>query len=171
MAELWDLFDEDRRPTGKTVERGAQDGCSLWHVVVFVAVRNSRGEYCITKRDEKKYLGGLWEFTGGSAVAGETSEHAALRETFEETGIDYSGSRRTLIATRKKYWDDGELGWHGDFDDIWLFEADFPIENVKLLEGETTDAMWATPEELKEMARKGDFCDPEALDIVLNFKE
>lgn len=171
MAELWDLFDEERRPTGKTVERGKHDGCGLWHVVVFVAVKNSRGEYCITKRDPRKHFGGLWEFTGGSALAGETSEHAALRETFEETGIDHTGSKRRLITTMKKHWDDGALGWHGDFDDLWLFEADFPIEDVKLLDGETVDAMWISPDELREMAKRGEFCDLRALDIVLNNKE
>ena len=133
MAELWDLYDENRAPLGRTVERGKQDGCAAYHVVVVVAVKNSRGEFLITLRDKsKEFFGGYWEFTGGSALAGETSEAAALREAKEETGIDHRGSRRTLIHSFKRIFDDGKLGWHGDFWDLWLFEADFPIESVVL---------------------------------------
>lgn len=158
MAELWDLYDENRVPLGRTVERGKQDGCAAYHIVVVVAVRNSRGEYLITLRDKsKEFFGGLWEFTGGSALAGETSEDAALRETKEETGIDHTLSKRTLLFSKTRIWDDGKLGWHGDFWDLWLFEADFPIEKVKLQSGETADAKWVSGDELLEIDRRGEF--------------
>ena len=172
MAEYWDLFDENRVPTGKTVERGKHNGCGLWHVVVFVVIKNGKGEYCITRRDTRKEcFGGLWEFPGGSVLAGETSEEGAIREIREETGIDHTNSKRTLITTVKKYWDDGELGFHGDFDDIWLFEADYPIEDIVLLDGETIDAKWVSEKELGDMAERGEFCDKRILGTVFDFKE
>ncbi|MGN1095105.1 MAG: NUDIX domain-containing protein [Eubacteriales bacterium] len=171
MEELWDLYDENRHPLGKTIVRGKHMGCAAWHVVVFVATKNSEGKYLITKRAPEKTCPGMWEFTGGSAIAGETSEDAAIREALEETGIDHSLSERTFITTLKKIWDDGELGWHGDFDDIWLFKADFPIEKVKLLPGETVDAKWVSPEELIELSEKGLFAGERALTIILKVLE
>ena len=158
MAELWDLYDENRVPLGRTVERGKQDGCAAYHVVVVVAVKNSRGEFLITLRDKsKEFFGGYWEFTGGSVLAGETSEEAALREAKEETGIDHTNSRRTLIHSFTRIFDDGKLGWHGDFWDLWLFEADFPIEDVVLQKGETADAKWVCGEELMKIDEHGEF--------------
>lgn len=168
MAEIWDLYDENRVPLGKTVERGKQDGCASYHIVVVVAVKNSRGEYLITMRDkEKEFFGGLWEFTGGSALSGETSEEAALRETKEETGIDHTNSKRTLMFSKKRVWDDGKLGWHGDFWDYWLFEADFPIENVVLQNGETSDAKWASRDKLMKIDEEGKFFNHDYLKEIL----
>ncbi len=40
----------------------------------------------------------MWECTGGSALIGETSKEAAIRETKEELGIDVSESEATLIG-------------------------------------------------------------------------
>ena len=171
MAELWDLYDENRVPLGKTVERGKQDGCAAYHIVVFVAVRNPRGEFLITKRDRRKHFGGKWEFTSGSALAGETSEEAALRETKEETGVDHTSSFRRLLSSFKSIWNDGKLGWHGDFDDVWLFEADVDISGVVLQEGETTDVKWATKDELARLAERNDFSAKRALAAVLDYKE
>ena len=172
MAELWDLYDENRAPLGRTVERGKQDGCAAYHVVVVIAVKNSRGEYLITLRDKnKEFFGGLWEFTGGSALAGETSEDAALRETKEETGIDHTLSKRTLLFTKTRIWDDGKLGWHGDFWDYWLFEADFPIERVALQIGETVDAKWASRDELIALDKVGKFFNHDYLKKILHIEE
>lgn len=171
MAELWDLYDEHRAPTGRTVERGKQDGCAAYHVVVVIAVKNSRGEYLITLRDkDKDFFGGLWEFTGGSAIAGETSEEAALRETKEETGVDHKNSKRTLVFTKTRIWDDGKLGWHGDFWDYWLFEADFDAASVVLQKGETADAKWATTDELLALDKAGKFFNRDYLKQILNIE-
>lgn len=171
MAELWDLYDEDRNPLGKTVERGKHEGCAAWHIVVFVVVKNPRGEYFITKRAPGKTAPGKWEFTGGSVISGEDSEKGALREAIEETGIDHTDSKRTFIKTVKRLWDDGEKGWHGDLCDIWLFEADFPIEKVILLPDETTDAKWVSKKELEELSEKGLFCGSGILPTLKSYEE
>lgn len=172
MAELWDLYDGERCPLGITVERGKHNGTRAWHIVVFAFVRNSRGEYLLTLRDPRKpYFGGQWEITGGSAVAGETSEQAVLRELKEETGIDHTRSKRTFLGTHRTHWDDGELGWHGDFDDVWLFDADFPISDVVVQEGETVDARWATMGEIRGLVANGMFANTKFLPYLPENKE
>ena len=62
-----------------------------------------------------------------------------------------------MIHSFKRVWDDGALGWHGDFWDLWLFEADFPIEKIVLQKGETADAKWVNGEELTAIDERGEF--------------
>lgn len=84
----------------------------------------------------------MWECTGGSAVVGDTSLAAAIREVKEETGLDVAPQNGRLVFTFQ--------GEH-EFADIWLFQQDFDIADVILQENETCDAKWATKAEIKEL--------------------
>ena len=44
----------------------------------------------MTRRHPKKFLGGLWEVSGGSLIYGDDILACAVRELFEETGISTS---------------------------------------------------------------------------------
>ena len=44
--------------------------------------------YLFLRRRNERYLGGKWDIPGGTVEAGETSEDAAVRECFEETGLN-----------------------------------------------------------------------------------
>ena len=86
--ELWDLFDENRRPLNRRQSRLAPKVHGEYHLVVVICVVNSKHEILLTLRhpDKEKYPN-LWENTGGCIQAGETSRAGAVRELFEETGI------------------------------------------------------------------------------------
>jgi 8-oxo-dGTP diphosphatase len=88
MAELWDLTDADGTPTGATHVRGA-DGwpAGRFHVVAATCVVASDGRVLLTRRAATKDFPGMWEIPAGSALAGETSAEAAVRELHEETGV------------------------------------------------------------------------------------
>lgn len=45
------------------------------------------GCYLVLRRRGGRYLGGQWDIPGGSVEAGETTANAAVRECFEETGL------------------------------------------------------------------------------------
>lgn len=147
-GELWDVLDENRSPTGITIKRGETLEKGQYHLVVHVWIKNSRGEYLITKRAPGKGFPNMWETTGGSAVAGDDSLAAALRETKEETGLTLSpkNGRRIMTYKGRDY-----------FTDVWLFREDFLLSDVVLQEGETCDADYASPEKIRELNENGSF--------------
>ena len=87
MPEYWDIYDKDRRKTGRFQERGKPPASPEdYHLVVEIWTVNRQGQILLTLRDpQKDAYPGLWEVTGGSALAGETSRRAACRELREET--------------------------------------------------------------------------------------
>lgn len=146
--ELWDVYDENRNLTERFHRRGDPMEKGDYHLVVYIWLQNSDGEYLITKRSPNKGFPNLWETTGGSALAGETSLAAALREVREETGLILSPEKGQLIASSRE----------GDyFQDIWLFRQDFDLKDVILQPGETADSMYANRETILQMQQTGKF--------------
>lgn len=90
----------------------------------------------------------MWESTGGSALAGDDSLTAALREAREETGLilDASKGERIFTSRQSDY-----------FRDVWLFRQDFDLADVVLQPGETTDKMYADRETILKLHAEGAF--------------
>ena len=152
MREFWDIYDINRKPTGRTVERGKPMRQGEYHIVVNVWIRNSKGQWLISKRTPNKHYPLLWEPTGGSAVSGESSLNAALRETREELGIELDPKKGRLFASAVR-----QLKEFPDFLDVWVFDHDCDIESVKLQPGETCDAAWASAGDIRRLAASGKF--------------
>ena len=146
--ERWDVLDEQRQPTGRTHPRGIPLPQGDYHLVVLVLLQNDKGEFLITCRAPCKGYPNMWEFTGGSALAGDDSLQAALREMREETGIALDPACGRVVATEQ---------WSDSFCDIWLFHQNFDPSSVVLQEGETTAAMAASREKIIRMDREGEF--------------
>ena len=144
--ELWDVYDANRNITGRTHRRGDPLPPDSYHLGVFVWIR-SGGKYFITRRAPEKEVAPLiWEATGGSALAGEDSLAAALREAKEETGLSLRPENGLLFETVRQR----------DFiADVWLFRQEVSLEDFVPQPGETIDARLATPEELRAMVREG----------------
>lgn len=147
-SELWDVYDSDRVPTGRTHRRGEPMPTGDFHLVVHVWVRNGEGEYLLTKRAPDKTFPLSWECTGGSAIAGEDSLTAALREVREETGLRLSPENGEIVirAVGDRY-----------FGDVWLFREEFDLAAVRLQTGETVGKRKATACEIKELIASGEF--------------
>ncbi len=145
-GELWDVYDENRRLTGRIHRRGDPLAKGDYHLVVHVWLLNSRGEFLLTKRSPKKGFPNLWESTGGSALAGDDSLTAALREVKEETGLTLEPDRGERIAVYRK---------RVFFRDVWLFRQDFDLNHVVLQPGETIDKMYADKDTVTALDRAG----------------
>lgn len=144
--ELWDVYDENRNLTGRLQRRGDMLEGGNYHLVVHVWTRNSKGEFLLTKRSPNKGFPLMWEATGGSALAGDDSLTAAVREVREETGVelDPTAGRCVITYRRDNY-----------FCDVWLFRHEFDLDAVTLLEGETCDKMSADAAMIRTMYEEG----------------
>lgn len=145
--EYWDLYDKNRKPLNKIHQRGIPLNDNEYHVVVSVVTINSKKEVLITLRDpSKKTYPNTWEITTGSVLSGETSQNAALRELFEETGINASKNELISIKTLM-----GQLS----FVDMYMIKKDIEITSLRMQPGETTAAKWVSFEKFNEMVRQG----------------
>ena len=145
-GELWDIYDKDRNLTGRFHRRGDFLAEGDYHLVVHVLTQNSNGEFLLTKRSPNKGFPNMWECTGGSALAGDDSLAAAMREVREETGLTLNPENGKCVISYLR---------DECFVDIWLFRQDFCLSDVKLLEGETCDAMYASAEQIRQMQQDG----------------
>lgn len=164
--ELWDVYDENRAKTGRTAVRGEGLPEGGYHIVVHVCVFNSRGEMLIQQRQPfKKGFSNLWDVSaGGSALAGETSAQAAMREVREEIGldIDLSGVRAKFSAS----FDEG-------FDDWYVITKDADISALSLQYEEVQAVKWASRAEILKLIDDGKFIPyfKSAIDMIFDTTE
>ena len=87
-GEWWDVIDEFGTLTGESFRRGASDWpAGRFHLIVATCVVRGDSLMLMTRRASTKEFPLAWEFPGGSALAGESSRQAAVRELREETGV------------------------------------------------------------------------------------
>lgn len=146
--ELWDVYDENRQPVGRTHRRGDQMPRGDYHIVVHVWIQNLKGEYLITKRTPNKGFPNMWECTGGSALSGDDSLSAAIREVKEETGLTIFPENGKCVMNLRR---------EDSFVDIWLFKQDFDVNDVIYQAKETCGAKYATMDEIVAMTMDGTF--------------
>lgn len=154
--ELWDIYDKNKKPTGRTMKRN--DWClkdDEYHLTVLGVVARPDGKFLITKRVmTKAWAPGWWEVSGGAAQAGEASEDAVLREVKEETGLDVKNAEGGYLFTYKR-----ENPGEGDnyFVDVYRFIMDFKEEDLDFQEREIDGYMLATLDQIKAFAAEEKF--------------
>ena len=99
--EFWDLYTEDRKLTGIEHIRGEKLPENMYHLVVHVWIKNSKGEYLISQRSASRLTFPLmWECVGGSVLKGESSIDGAIREAKEEVGVELLPDNGKLIFSK-----------------------------------------------------------------------
>lgn len=161
--ELWDLYDINRIPTGKKHRRGDSMHEGEYHIVIHVCIFSSRNELLIQKRQPwKQGWPGMWDLTvAGSAVSGDDSQTAAMREIKEELGLDID-----LTGIRPHF----TVNFNNGFDDYYFITKDVEIEKLVLQKEEVSDVKWVNLEELLRMADAGEMVPYYFLDKIFNIK-
>lgn len=154
--EYWDIYDVNKQPTGRTMQRNdwhMKDGD--YHLTVLGVICRPDGRYLITRRNADKSWAPLcWEVPGGGVRAGESSADAVIREVREETGLDISGYVREPALTYRR--DNPEEG-DNYFVDVYRIEMDYKDSMVTLQEKETCGFMSADLEDIRRIAGEGKF--------------
>ena len=146
MSELWDIYDINKKKIGRTAERDVyQFKEGEYHIVVTGIIINSKNEILISKRAEHKKFGLMWECSGGSILAGETSLEGIIRELKEELGIEFSKKEAIFLKEIRR----DKIP--PDFKDIWLFKKDIDEREIIFPDGEAIDAKWVTIDEFIQM--------------------
>ena len=160
MSELWDVYTIDRKRTGKTCIRGEQSALSddEFHLWVMVWIKNpATGKYLISQRAAYKRTDPLkWETVAGHSILGETSLDAALREVYEEVGIELKAEDAKVLATKITATFDGQR--HNWIRDSFYFETTAEPDLNKATTNEVIQTKWLTFDEIKEMYERGDCC-------------
>ena len=148
--ELWDLYDLDRKLTGETMVRGERQPQNRYRIIVHICLFNSKGQMLIQKRQPfKSGFSGMWDITvGGSAVKGDDSHLAAMRELKEELGIDVDLKDQRPALT---------VNFRLGFDDMYVVNQDVDIASLKLQYEEVERVKWADKEEIFSLIDEGVF--------------
>lgn len=142
MAEIWDLYDENRMPTGETLVRGDDMPEGRYNLAVHVWIRDDQGRFLISRRHPDKPSCPLyWEATGGAVVAGEDTLTGAQREVAEELGLELPKEKFILLRRERR-------DWEPDFLDTYFVNWNGEISELTFQETEVVDAKWVTWEEL-----------------------
>lgn len=154
--EFCDIYDVNKRPTGKTVDRAAIAlNDDEYFLIVSAVLVSADKKILITKRAmQKLWSPGMWEIPGGGVKAGESSLEAIYREILEETNINLFGRDYKILNTQKRRTVEGNKY----FADIYCFEiTKDDIKNIKGQEGEVSDYRLASIEDIKETAKDNKF--------------
>lgn len=148
--ELFDLYDNEKKVTGKVIKRGDMVPDGFYRYVVHALIFNSKGELLIQKRaDCKSHWPSLWDISvGGCVIKGETPAIAMQRELKEELGLDYDFSNSRPFMT---------FSFEGGYDDWFYLEMDVDPHKLILQEEEVSDAKYATLDEIKNLINENKF--------------
>ena len=160
--EIFDLYTADRVKTGRTMVRGDRVPEGYYRIVVHVCLFDGEGRMLIQQRQPfKEGWSNMWDVTvGGSAIAGDTSQTAAERETREELGLELDLSQARPSLT---------LHWEHGFDDYYLLTREVDTEKLRLQYEEVQRVRWATLDEILAMIDDGRFIPYEKSLIQLLF--
>lgn len=148
--EIWDLYDQHRNLTGKTMVRGEPVPKGYYHLVIHVCIFDSQGRMLIQQRQPfKPNWGGLWDLSvGGCAAAGDTSVSAAEREVLEEIGVQLDLSQTMPVCS---------VSFPDGFDDCYVVQENLDVDSLSLQPEEVAQVKWATRDEVQSMIENGSF--------------
>lgn len=147
FTEYRDLYDENRKLTGKRVLKGDKVLKGMYTTTVAVLMYSPKyKKYLMQKRTPDK--GGYWGTTSGHPKSGENSLEGMVTEIHEELGITVDKNELKLIDTLQK---------KNKFVDIYYLEKDVEIEDCNIQLEELTELTYMNKKEVEKFYEAGKF--------------
>ena len=166
MEEILDIYSRDGKYLGKVEKSKCHSkNPGYYHKPVWIWIINSKNEILVQKRAAcKKNHPNEWDMpSAGHVVAGETSIEGAIRETYEELGIETKETDYKFIC---------EFIYDKSFEiaQVYLLKLDLDISQFKLQKEEVSLVKWLSYDEFKELFYSPEFVpfDDEYRELVLN---
>lgn len=148
--ELIDVFDENNKYLGYSLERLKIHDDNLWHHHVSAWIMNYNGQVLLQQRAlDKKKNPGKWAKTGGHVDAGETCEEAIRREIYEEIGLEVNDDEIENIEIFKSLNPNEHYFSYG-----YIFYTNLSEDEFKLQKEEVNQVRYYSIEEIEEIRKK-----------------
>ena len=144
--EFRDIYDQNKKLTGRTYKKGEMLQEGDFALVVITYIQNSRGEFLLQFTSKAK--GNEWSSTGGHPKSGETSLQGIKTEVLEELGIDVDEREFEFVKT---------LALPFRFVDIYYLKKDIDIQEIVIQEEEVEKVKWATSSGIEQLIQEGKF--------------
>jgi len=142
-VEHWDVYDRQGNRTGQTKTRADSWGRDEYHLGVSLWLVNTQAQVLIQKRAASKRLfPNVWCNICGSAIAGETSKAACVREAKEEVGVAVNEGCLAFLGRT--------INQNNMYDD-YVIRNDFPIDRFTFPLDEVGELRWASLDEIGEL--------------------
>ncbi|MEI6533252.1 MAG: NUDIX domain-containing protein [Candidatus Roizmanbacteria bacterium] len=140
--EMFDVLDENGKPTGQIKSRTDVHHDGNWHKSIFICIINSKNEILIQKRSKNKdFNPNMWDISvAGHVSTGDTSIESAIRELHEELGIVENESSLEFLFMIKKLDTRNRNGIRdNEFCDMYLCRYNFDISDIILQKEEVSE--------------------------------
>jgi len=153
MEEIFDIYTRD----GKHLWTAPKSVChsenpGFYHKPVWIRIINSKNEILVQKRaaTKKNHPNKRCMWASGHVLAWETITEWAIREVYEELGVETKEEDYKFICEYivDETWEIAQ---------IYLLKLDLNINEFKLQEEEVAEVKWLTYDEFKELFNSKDF--------------
>lgn len=167
--EILEYYNENNTKKIGEIEREYIHINNLWHREIAVVVINENKEILLQKRSlNKKQYPNKYSFCAGHVEVLETPKHCAVRELFEETGIQITEEDLIYIDTFKC-----EHKENNHFKYTYLVYTNMKINEMVIQEEEVSELKYVSIQELEKLIDAKDnnltFADKYYAPIILEF--
>ena len=153
MSEMFDVLDENGKPTGKTKDRVLIHRDGDWHKAVHVWIVNDDGEILLQRRSPNKDSNpNMLDISiAGHITAGSDSLTTATQEIKEALGLDVKSDNLQFIETIKKSSKYTSDFINNEFDDMYIMRTNAKVFDMTLQKEEVTEVFFVPFDKFVEM--------------------